>query len=114
MSKPANAKAAVVAVAAEKPNGNGKLKLLKPDQQLSLSAIFRRIQGYQVEAGRQLEQATLARDAAKVAMDRANAANAEFQKAIEAYYKARGIDGAAVELDLDKMQVQPKSAQATA
>ena len=101
-----------------KPNGvakaNGKAKpprkirQLKPAQQLLLRTIQSRIFRYQAEAG---EHARLAREA----LDNANKAALEYNKALSDFAKRRGVDLNVTAWDNEKLEfvekppVQPAS-----
>jgi hypothetical protein len=77
-----------------KEKTNGHIKQLKPDQQLVLAKIQRRVLQHRDEARGQLDQA--------------QAAYVELQAAISAHVKSLGIDLATVDFDLDKLQFTKK------
>ena len=76
---------------------NGHLPQLKPEQQLILAKIQKRILQYQVEAGQHVEEA-------RKLTDQARAADLEFRKAAEDMAKRLGVDINAVGFDFDKLQ----------
>lgn len=82
-------------------HSNGHFPQLKPEQQLILSRIQKRILQYQVEAGQHIEEA-------RKLNDQARAADLEFRKAAEDLAKRVGVDINAVGFDFDKLQFVKK------
>jgi len=86
---------------------NGHIKQLKPEQQLALGRIQRRVLQYQVQANQLKEQA-------QAAVDQARAADMEFGKAVQAYAAKLGVNLEEIDTAylFDKLQFKKKEATA--
>lgn len=90
-------------MATKTPSRNGHVPQLKPEQQLVLSRIQKRLLQYQVQAAQHTEEA-------RKLVDQARAVDLEFQKALQDIARRRGVDLNAVLFDFDNLQFVKKEA----
>jgi acyl transferase domain-containing protein len=89
---------------AKNASRNGHIPQLKPEQQLVLSRIQKRLLQYQVQASQHTEEA-------RKLVDQARAVDLEFQKALQDMGRRLGVDLNAVLFDFDKLQFTKKEAE---